>query len=88
MPLRSLLRASGTPLSYSGLVWVVVEVPFVAGAALAFVLNLPEKPFTPAASPERPERTLPTTPSEKTTPSTTLEITATATATAASTVSP
>jgi hypothetical protein len=44
-----------------GLVWVVVVVPFIAGAALAFVLSLPERPSTPEALPERTERTLPTT---------------------------
>jgi len=50
------------------LVWVVVVVPFIAGAALAFVLSLPERPSTPDALPERTERTLPTTTPEKTNP--------------------
>jgi hypothetical protein len=78
------------------LVWVAVVVPFVAGAALAFVLNLPERPSTPAALPERTERASPAAPPpEKTTPRTTLEnsdsasatATITATATATSTAS-
>ncbi len=69
-------------------VWVAVVVPFVAGAALALVLNLPERQSTPATLPERTERTSLTTPPERTTPGTTLEITDSTTATATSTVSP
>jgi hypothetical protein len=44
------------------LVWVVVVVPLVTGAVLAFVLNVPERSPTPATSPVGAERTSPTIP--------------------------
>lgn len=69
------------------LIWVVVVVPFIAGAVLAYVLSPPGGTHTPAQLPERTERTISTTPPYSTTPETTGEET-TGSTTATATVSP